>query len=58
MIAEKKALTDDDDREELEKETQLFEKATIEMLDRHATKRKLCARSKRWWSEEVAQKCF
>jgi hypothetical protein len=47
MMAEKKALTDDDDREELEKETQLFEKATREMLDTHATKRKLCARSKR-----------
>jgi hypothetical protein len=56
MMAEKKALTDDDDREELEKKTELFEKATREMLDKHAKKIELCARSKRWWSEEIAQK--
>jgi hypothetical protein len=54
MMAEKKALTDDDDRQELEKETELFEKATREMVDRRAKKIELCAKSKRWCSEEIA----
>jgi hypothetical protein len=56
IMARRAALSDDDEREELEKKVELFQKATTEMLDRHAKKIELCARSKRWWSEEIAQK--
>jgi hypothetical protein len=54
IMARRTALSDDDEREELEKEVELFEKETREMLDRHAKKIELCARSKWWWSEEIA----
>jgi hypothetical protein len=40
----------------LEKEADLFKKATREMLDRHAKKIELCTRSRRWLSEGIAQK--
>jgi hypothetical protein len=49
-------LSDEDEREKLEKETELFEEATREMLNKHTRKIELCARSKMWWSEDIAQK--
>jgi hypothetical protein len=55
-MARRMALSDEDEREGWEKEAELFEKATREMLDRYAKKIELFARSKTWWSEEIAQK--
>jgi ketol-acid reductoisomerase len=56
MMRRREMLSDEDEREKLEKEAELFEEATREMLNKHARKIELCARSKRWWSEEIAQK--
>jgi hypothetical protein len=56
MMRRREMLSDEYEREKLEKEAELFEEATREMLNKHARKIELCARSKRCWSEEIVQK--
>jgi hypothetical protein len=41
-------LADNDEREELEKEVELFKRATREILDIYTKKIELCARFQRW----------
>jgi hypothetical protein len=49
-------LTDESTRAELEAQATDLQQATVNMLNKFAKKIKLCARSKRWWSEEIAQR--
>jgi ketol-acid reductoisomerase len=56
MMMKSKRLSDDAEGEELEREAELFEEVTREMLNRQVKRIELCVRSKRWWSEDIAQK--
>jgi hypothetical protein len=56
LLADRQSLEDDSSRAELEEEAVRIQQATIEILNKHAKKITLCARSKRWWNEEIAQR--
>ena len=48
-------LTAQSTKEELDKEVEWFGGKIITLLDNHAKITKVCAYSKRWWNEEVAE---
>jgi hypothetical protein len=47
-------LVDNDEKEELEKEVELFKRATREIIDGHTMKIELCTIFKRCCLEEIA----
>jgi hypothetical protein len=55
-LADRPRLHDDSPRAELEDEAVRVQEATVAVLNGHAKKITLCARSKRWWNEEIAQR--
>jgi hypothetical protein len=54
IIVRGMVLVDDDEKEELEKEVELFERATREIIDGHTMKIELCTTFKRCCLEEIA----
>ena len=49
------SLRDDATREELEVQAERIQECIIGALDEHAKKVRICARSKRWWNEDIAK---
>ena len=50
-----KYLTPGCTKEDLDKEVEWFESKIVELLDNHAKITRVCAYSKRWWNEDVAE---
>lgn len=48
-------LTQQSTKEDLEKEVEWFESKIVTLLNNYAKITKICAYSKRWWNEEVAE---
>jgi ribonuclease HI len=49
-------LNDFSTEQDLESEAEWIQESMFEVLNKHARKLRLCARSKRWWNDEIQEK--
>jgi hypothetical protein len=52
---ERRTLSDESTIEELEEEATVIRETLTEVLNQKAKKTRICARSKRWWNQDIAE---